>query len=154
MEVNLVTLISIWYLTAGCEVYNLGTGKGTSVLEMVAAFEKASGKVLNSLTFFLLKSCILSFQLIEPFSMNFSISKLNIYILVVLITYIFCIYNYLKKTMLFSIEWLLDTIDTMALQNIPILQLWNYRISLLLDKWPIFWTFPFPWVNKNAVPSF
>ncbi|OAY83151.1 UDP-glucose 4-epimerase GEPI48 [Ananas comosus] len=27
-----------------CEVYNLGTGKGTSVLEMVAAFEKASGK--------------------------------------------------------------------------------------------------------------
>jgi len=29
----------------GCEVYNLGTGKGTSVLEMVAAFEKASGKV-------------------------------------------------------------------------------------------------------------
>lgn len=30
---------------SGCEVYNLGTGKGTSVLEMVAAFEKASGKV-------------------------------------------------------------------------------------------------------------
>ena len=30
---------------AGCEVYNLGTGKGTSVLEMVSAFEKASGKV-------------------------------------------------------------------------------------------------------------
>ncbi|XP_076922984.1 UDP-glucose 4-epimerase GEPI48-like [Bidens hawaiensis] len=28
----------------GCEAYNLGTGKGTSVLEMVAAFEKASGK--------------------------------------------------------------------------------------------------------------
>ncbi|KAL9679930.1 hypothetical protein QQ045_017801 [Rhodiola kirilowii] len=28
----------------GCEVYNLGTGKGTSVLEMVAAFEEASGK--------------------------------------------------------------------------------------------------------------
>ncbi|XP_059276344.1 UDP-glucose 4-epimerase GEPI48-like isoform X2 [Lycium ferocissimum] len=28
----------------GCEVYNLGTGKGTSVFEMVAAFEKASGK--------------------------------------------------------------------------------------------------------------
>ncbi|RZR90849.1 hypothetical protein BHM03_00018826 [Ensete ventricosum] len=33
--------------TAGCEVYNLGTGKGTSVLEMVAVFEKASGKVLH-----------------------------------------------------------------------------------------------------------
>ena len=31
----------------GCEVYNLGTGKGTSVLEMVAAFEKASGKVFG-----------------------------------------------------------------------------------------------------------
>ncbi|KAM0046265.1 putative UDP-glucose 4-epimerase [Helianthus debilis subsp. tardiflorus] len=28
----------------GCEVYNLGTGKGTSVMEMVSAFEKASGK--------------------------------------------------------------------------------------------------------------
>ncbi|CAI9288175.1 unnamed protein product [Lactuca saligna] len=28
----------------GCEVYNLGTGKGTSVLEMVVAFEKASRK--------------------------------------------------------------------------------------------------------------
>ncbi|KAH8960234.1 hypothetical protein BDL97_06G122000 [Sphagnum fallax] len=28
----------------GCAVYNLGTGRGTSVLEMVAAFEKASGK--------------------------------------------------------------------------------------------------------------
>lgn len=27
-----------------CEVYNLGTGKGTSVLEMVEAFEKVSGK--------------------------------------------------------------------------------------------------------------
>ncbi|XP_050935048.1 UDP-glucose 4-epimerase 1-like isoform X2 [Cucumis melo] len=33
-------------VAAGCEVYNLGTGKGTSVLEMVATFEKASGKVL------------------------------------------------------------------------------------------------------------
>ncbi|XP_078431295.1 UDP-glucose 4-epimerase 1-like [Wolffia australiana] len=31
----------------GCEVYNLGTGKGTSVLEMVAAFEKASGKKIH-----------------------------------------------------------------------------------------------------------
>ncbi|KAK4365338.1 hypothetical protein RND71_016696 [Anisodus tanguticus] len=28
----------------GCVAYNLGTGKGKSVLEMVAAFEKASGK--------------------------------------------------------------------------------------------------------------
>ncbi|KAJ7974066.1 UDP-glucose 4-epimerase [Quillaja saponaria] len=31
----------------GCEVYNLGTGKGTSVLEMVSAFEKASGKKIS-----------------------------------------------------------------------------------------------------------
>jgi len=30
----------------GVQVYNLGTGKGTSVLEMVAAFEKASGEKL------------------------------------------------------------------------------------------------------------
>ncbi|KAI7989341.1 hypothetical protein LOK49_LG13G01004 [Camellia lanceoleosa] len=30
----------------GCEVYNLGTGKGTSVLEMVTAFENASGKII------------------------------------------------------------------------------------------------------------
>lgn len=28
----------------GCTVYNLGSGQGTSVLEMVAAFAKASGK--------------------------------------------------------------------------------------------------------------
>ncbi|XP_042389588.1 UDP-glucose 4-epimerase GEPI48-like [Zingiber officinale] len=30
--------------TTGCGAYNLGTGKGTSVFEMVTAFEKASGK--------------------------------------------------------------------------------------------------------------
>lgn len=30
---------------AGCTAYNLGTGKGTSVLEIVAAFEKAAGLV-------------------------------------------------------------------------------------------------------------
>lgn len=34
----------------GCVAYNLGTGQGTSVLEMVAAFEKASGKVILSLS--------------------------------------------------------------------------------------------------------
>jgi len=38
-------------LDAGCEVYNLGTGKGTTVLEMVAAFEKVSGKVLTTQVF-------------------------------------------------------------------------------------------------------
>jgi len=35
----------------GCEVYNLGTGKGTSVLEMVRAFEQASGKVIDQYFF-------------------------------------------------------------------------------------------------------
>ncbi|VDK81454.1 unnamed protein product, partial [Onchocerca ochengi] len=32
----------------GCEVYNLGTGKGYSVLEMVAAFEKATGRKVKT----------------------------------------------------------------------------------------------------------
>ena len=32
----------------GIKIYNLGTGKGTSVLEMVSAFEKESGKKLNT----------------------------------------------------------------------------------------------------------
>ena len=31
----------------GAEAYNLGTGKGSSVLEVVAAFEKASGRKVN-----------------------------------------------------------------------------------------------------------
>lgn len=31
----------------GCEVYNLGTGKGYSVLDVVKAFEKASGIKIN-----------------------------------------------------------------------------------------------------------
>ena len=30
----------------GASIYNLGSGKGTSVLEMIAAFEKASGEKL------------------------------------------------------------------------------------------------------------
>lgn len=38
-------------MNIGCEVYNLGTGKGTSVLQMVAAFEKASGKVSSRINF-------------------------------------------------------------------------------------------------------
>jgi UDP-glucose 4-epimerase len=40
--------IAFGYAFAGCTIYNLGTGRGTSVLEMVAAFEKASGKVVFS----------------------------------------------------------------------------------------------------------
>ena len=36
----------------GLKIYNLGTGKGYSVLEMIKAFEKASGKPVSS-TFFL-----------------------------------------------------------------------------------------------------
>ena len=39
-------LAAIKGLKPGVEIYNLGTGKGTSVLEMIAAFEKASGKKL------------------------------------------------------------------------------------------------------------
>ncbi len=35
---------AINHLSAGSHVYNLGTGQGTSVLELVAAFEHASGK--------------------------------------------------------------------------------------------------------------
>jgi UDP-glucose 4-epimerase len=40
---HLRALEKIIYST-GVEVYNLGTGKGYCVLEMIAAFEKASGK--------------------------------------------------------------------------------------------------------------
>jgi len=46
----------IIFVIAGCEVYNLGTGKGTSVLEMVTAFEKASRKVVLKVD-----ACILNF---------------------------------------------------------------------------------------------
>lgn len=37
---------AIFYMQPGVSIYNLGTGKGTSVLEMVAAFEQASGQKL------------------------------------------------------------------------------------------------------------
>ena len=33
-------------MASGVQIYNLGSGKGTSVLEMIAAFEKASGEKL------------------------------------------------------------------------------------------------------------
>lgn len=39
-------LLALEKIKKGFQVFNLGTGKGTSVLEMVAAFEKASGKKL------------------------------------------------------------------------------------------------------------
>lgn len=39
-------LAALQHIKPGISVYNLGSGKGTSVLEMVAAFEKASGKKL------------------------------------------------------------------------------------------------------------
>jgi hypothetical protein len=35
----------VFFASAGCAIYNLGRGRGTSVLAIVAAFEKASGKV-------------------------------------------------------------------------------------------------------------
>ena len=37
---------AIEQMEPGISIYNLGTGKATSVLEMVAAFEKASGEKL------------------------------------------------------------------------------------------------------------
>lgn len=39
-------LAALSHMSAGCSVYNLGTGRGTSVLEMISAFEKASKKKL------------------------------------------------------------------------------------------------------------
>lgn len=36
-------LAAVTHLAAGCSVYNLGTGRGTSVLESVRAFEEATG---------------------------------------------------------------------------------------------------------------
>ncbi|TKY71036.1 UDP-glucose 4-epimerase GEPI48 [Spatholobus suberectus] len=41
---HIAALLKLDEPNIGCEVYNLGTGKGTSVLEMVNAFEKASAK--------------------------------------------------------------------------------------------------------------
>ncbi|KAJ8436551.1 hypothetical protein Cgig2_031492 [Carnegiea gigantea] len=41
---HIAALKKLFAADVGCEVYNLGTGKGTTVLEMVAAFEKASEK--------------------------------------------------------------------------------------------------------------
>ena len=37
-------LAALNHLEGGVQIYNLGSGKGSSVLEMVAAFEKASGR--------------------------------------------------------------------------------------------------------------
>ena len=39
-------LLALSHIQPGIAIYNLGSGKGTSVLEMVAAFEKASGQKL------------------------------------------------------------------------------------------------------------
>ncbi|RZC31354.1 UDP-glucose 4-epimerase GEPI48 isoform C [Glycine soja] len=44
---HIAALLKLDEPNIGCEVYNLGTGKGTSVLEMVRAFEMASGKVIE-----------------------------------------------------------------------------------------------------------
>lgn len=48
-EAHLAALNRIYLnkLEAACEVYNLGTGNGTSVLEAIHAFEEASGQKLN-----------------------------------------------------------------------------------------------------------
>jgi len=46
MDLAEAHLKAVEYATArkGCDVFNLGTGRGYSVLEMVAAFERASGR--------------------------------------------------------------------------------------------------------------
>ncbi|KAE9606534.1 hypothetical protein Lal_00013996 [Lupinus albus] len=41
---HIAALLKLDESNIGCEVYNLGTGRGTSVLEMVRAFEQAAGK--------------------------------------------------------------------------------------------------------------
>ncbi|XP_073220369.1 UDP-glucose 4-epimerase GEPI48 isoform X2 [Cicer arietinum] len=41
---HIAALLKLEEADIGCDVCNLGTGKGTSVLEMVRAFEEASGK--------------------------------------------------------------------------------------------------------------
>ncbi len=43
----MAALKKIESMNGGCKIYNLGMGKGTSVLEMVAAFEKASGRTVR-----------------------------------------------------------------------------------------------------------
>lgn len=61
-------------LYTGCEVYNLGTGKGTSVLEMVRAFEQASGKVLTNISF----SCSVSVNVMFAVYFNVIFQKNNV----------------------------------------------------------------------------
>lgn len=39
-------VLALKHMKPGVEIYNLGTGNGTTVLEMIAAFEKASGEKL------------------------------------------------------------------------------------------------------------
>ncbi|BAF24783.1 UDP-glucose 4-epimerase 4 [Oryza sativa Japonica Group] len=43
-EGHIAALRKLFESSIGCQAYNLGTGKGTSVLEIVNAFEKVSGK--------------------------------------------------------------------------------------------------------------
>lgn len=43
---HLKALQSMFAADLGCSTYNLGAGKGSSVLEVIAAFEKASGKTI------------------------------------------------------------------------------------------------------------
>lgn len=45
-KTTVITIISFFksHFIAACFTYNLGTGKGQTVLEVVDAFEKASGR--------------------------------------------------------------------------------------------------------------
>merc|ERR1719151_440699 len=47
-EGHICALQKIIGMTGGCIVHNLGSGKGNSVLEMVKAFEVASGKTIGT----------------------------------------------------------------------------------------------------------
>lgn len=46
-EGHVAALTKLHDSTHGCETFNLGTGVGYSVLEMVQAFENASGRKVN-----------------------------------------------------------------------------------------------------------
>lgn len=45
-EGHICAMQKILEMDTGCIIHNLGSGRGNSVLEMVAAFEKASGKTI------------------------------------------------------------------------------------------------------------
>ena len=71
LPIIMAVMLEILFGYAGCSAYNLGTGKGTSVLEMVAAFEKAAGLV-NFLHYLHRTFQIFSAKLVTFYSGGFS----------------------------------------------------------------------------------